>query len=241
MTSQHSPPSHGNQLENNGGLLILYSAIIVLSRRQHAEEKSSNWSTLTLFVLTTVRSLYVLIFDMTRTRHPHSLRPGGGVDPAAAGWQKRYTAYDIAAELIGCGHNIEATVFVECGTMFNGELDTPSEMRCVGETAYVNGVASQAASGAYGPAKFCSGIVATCDMKLEPAKVDAVLTAHAAASPNFRGIRAPYVLGGDANFAANMKLLEDKGLTYDLGAGADSLHEAIEVVRTRSTRSSLKL
>lgn len=192
-------------------------------------------------MLTTVRSLYVLIFDTTRTRHPHSLRPGGGVDPAAAGWQKRYTAYDIAAELIGCGHNIEATVFVECGTMFNGELDTPSEMRCVGETAYVNGIASQAASGAYGPAKFCSGIVATCDMKLEPTKVDAVLTAHAAASPNFRGIRAPYVLGGDANFAANMKLLEDKGLTYDLGAGADSLHEAIEVVRTRSTRSSLKL
>ena len=61
-----------------------------------------------------------------------------------------------------------------------------------------------------------------------------VLAAHAAASPNFCGIRAPYVLHGGkghGNFAANMALLEAKGLVYDLGVSCASMHEAVEIAK----------
>ena len=50
-------------------------------------------------------------------------RPGNSVDPAHPGpgvpvWQKRYLMDDIVADVLGGGHNIVKTVFLECGAMF---------------------------------------------------------------------------------------------------------------------------
>ena len=42
------------------------------------------------------------------------------------------------------GHNVVKTVFLECGAMFR--VGGPIEMRCVGETEFVNGVAAMARS-----------------------------------------------------------------------------------------------
>ena len=55
------------------------------------------------------------------------------------------------------GHNIVATVFVQCRSMHRA--GGPEEMKPVGETEFVNGVAAMSASGGYGKTKICAGIV----------------------------------------------------------------------------------
>ena len=42
----------------------------------------------------------------------------------------------------------------------------PEEMRPVGETEFVNGVAAMSASGGYGKTKICAGIVGHADLRL---------------------------------------------------------------------------
>src|ERR1700748_466000 len=62
------------------------------------------------------------------------------------------------------GHNITATVVVECSAMFRE--GGPEEMRSVGETEFVNGIAAMSDSGVYGPTRVCAGIVGFVDMRL---------------------------------------------------------------------------
>jgi L-fuconolactonase len=105
-------------------------------------------------------------------------------------WQKvvqgRYLLDEMLEDL-GGGHNIVATVFIECGEMFRA--DGPEALRCVGETEFVNGIAAMSASGRYGKTKIAAGIVGTVDLRIGDAAAD-VLDAHIAAAPHrFRGIR----------------------------------------------------
>src|ERR1044071_5084921 len=60
---------------------------------------------------------------------------------------KRYLLDELMADT-GSGHNVIGTVFVECGAFY--KADGPVEMRVVGETEFVNGVAAMSASGIYG-------------------------------------------------------------------------------------------
>ena len=77
---------------------------------------------------------------------------------------------------------------VECGAFYRA--DGPAEFRCVGETEFVNGVAAMSASGLYGKARACAGIVGHADLTLGAA-VRPVLEAHRSAAPaRFRGRRA---------------------------------------------------
>ena len=66
------------------------------------------------------------------------------------------------------GHNIVATVFVQCRSMHRAT--GPEEMRPVGETEFVNGVAAMSASGHYGKTKICAGIVGHADLRLGGAR-----------------------------------------------------------------------
>src|SRR5205823_5434103 len=85
------------------------------------------------------------------------------------------------------GHDIRSTVFVECRSMYRA--DGPAELRPVGETEFVNGVAAMSASGRYGTMRACAGIVGFADLMLG-ARVGDVLDAHVAAgNGRFRGIR----------------------------------------------------
>jgi predicted TIM-barrel fold metal-dependent hydrolase len=92
---------------------------------------------------------------------------------------------DLAAERARSGHNIPATVHIDCQT---GYLkDGPPEMRTVGETRTI----AQWVSAATDPAEqgIAAKIVSRADMRLG-AKVEDVLRAHIEASPDrFRGIR----------------------------------------------------
>ena len=160
--------------------------------------------------------------------HCTNTRPGGGVDAAALGWQQRYTIDDIAHEFMSCGHNIVKSVFVECGSMY--KCDGPAELQCVGETEFVNGIAAMSASGAYGAARICAGIVATVDMELGAA-IEPVILAHKAASPRLRGIRAPIHCPPTPAFSAAIAILREHNLSFELGVGCDQLGDAIQIAQ----------
>src|ERR1700723_3106114 len=86
----------------------------------------------------------------------------------------RYLLPELLADLTS-GHNIESTVFVECGSFYRAA--GPEPMKYVGETEFVGGQAAMAASGRYGPVLACDGIVGRADLS-QGAGVPAGLEAH---------------------------------------------------------------
>jgi predicted TIM-barrel fold metal-dependent hydrolase len=107
--------------------------------------------------------------------------------------ESRYLLDELLADL-SSGHNVVSTVFVECASMYRAE--GPEELKPVGETEFVNGIAAMSASGGYGPVRACAGIVGFADLTLG-ARVGEVLDLHMARSDRFRGIR--HAAGWDAD------------------------------------------
>lgn len=104
-------------------------------------------------------------------------------------WWRPPEAYQFPElmEDMRCGHDIRATVFMQCTAMYRA--DGPEELRPLGETEYVNGVAAIGASGLFGPQRPCAGIVGYTDLRLGERAAE-VLAAHAAvAGGRFKGIR----------------------------------------------------
>jgi predicted TIM-barrel fold metal-dependent hydrolase len=98
----------------------------------------------------------------------------------------RYLLPDLLADT-GSGHRIESTVFIECTACYRA--DGPPELRTLGETEFVNGIAAMSANGGYGPTRVAAGIVGLVDLTIG-ARAEEVLRAHmAAAGPRFKGIR----------------------------------------------------
>src|SRR5215468_10146801 len=86
------------------------------------------------------------------------------VDPHHHLWDRpgwRYLLDELLADL-NSGHRVVATVFVQCRAMHRA--DGPEELRPVGETEFVNGVAAMSASGGYGPTRVAAGIVGFADL-----------------------------------------------------------------------------
>jgi L-fuconolactonase len=100
--------------------------------------------------------------------------------------EPRYLMEEIQQD-VQSGHNIVATVFIECNAMYRAS--GPKGMQPVGEIEFANGVAAMAESGAYGKTKIAAGIIGFADLQLG-SRVKGVLEAQIAAAPNrFRGIR----------------------------------------------------
>jgi predicted TIM-barrel fold metal-dependent hydrolase len=111
-------------------------------------------------------------------------------------YRKGHYLLDQLLEDTGSGHNIAATVFLECRSMYRA--DGPNEMKPVGETEFVNGVAAMAASGIYGKTLACAGIVSAAELLLG-ADVGRVLDAHMrAGGERFKGIRRSTSYDADA-------------------------------------------
>jgi predicted TIM-barrel fold metal-dependent hydrolase len=143
------------------------------------------------------------------------------------GW--RYLVDDLLADT-NSGHNIVATVHVQARSMYRET--GPVEMRPVGETEFVNGVAAMFASGVLGRTRACSGIVGHADLMLGR-RVEPVLNAHLrAGGDRFRGIRhitswdadasinnpdypSPPGLLGDRTFREGFAMLGRLGLSFD--------------------------
>jgi len=136
------------------------------------------------------------------------------VDPHHHLWDRggeRYLIEEMAAD-IATGHNVVATVYVDCRSMYRAQ--GPEPLRPVGEVEFANGVAAMSASGGYGPAAICAGIVGHVDLRLGEA-ARTVLEAEIAASPQrFRGIRHSSAWDADPN-VAGMYATRPQGLLRD--------------------------
>ncbi len=156
-----------------------------------------------------------------------------------------YWFKDLLEDLTHCGHNVRATVVVESGDMHRST--GPDELRSLGETEFLNGVAAIFASGKYGATIGCAGIVGCPDLRLGD-RVRPVLEAHiAAAGSRLVGVRnliawhedpalriartGPPGILRDANFRAGLKALGDYDLAYDAYAYHPQLAELADLVR----------
>jgi predicted TIM-barrel fold metal-dependent hydrolase len=136
------------------------------------------------------------------------------VDPHHHLWDRggqRYMIEEMAAD-IASGHNIIATVYVDCRSMYRA--NGPEAFRPVGEVEFATGVAAMSASGGYGPAAICAGIVSHVNLLLGDG-ARAVLEAEITAGQGrFRGIRHSSAWDADADIAA-MYATRPKGLLLD--------------------------
>lgn len=168
-------------------------------------------------------------------------------DPHHHLWDHPASRYllDELLEDIGDGHNVVSTVFVECASMYRADGD--EALKPVGETEFVNGIAAMSASGQYGSARACAGIVSYADLNLG-ADVGRVLDAHVSASPRFRGIRhaagwdaSPAVRDSHTNPFSGMLLdskfregfaeLDRRGLSFDAWLYHPQISELTELAR----------
>src|ERR1700690_3521781 len=111
------------------------------------------------------------------------------VDPHPHLWSNAGNVYlfpELVADL-SSGHNVRATVFEECHSMYRAE--GPEELRSLGETEFVTGVAAMSASGGFGGARACAAMVGNVNLLLG-ARIEPILEAHIAASGGrFHAIR----------------------------------------------------
>jgi predicted TIM-barrel fold metal-dependent hydrolase len=163
-------------------------------------------------------------------------------------WERpdhRYLLDELLADL-GTGHNVVATVFLECHAMYRA--GGPAEMRPVGETEFVAGVAAMSDSGLYGPTRVAAGIVGFADLTLGD-RVEPVLEAHLrAGGGRFRGVRhsaawdASEIIGNSAvatgphdmrrpDFRAGLARLTALGLSLDAWVFHPQLGDAIDLAR----------
>src|SRR3954449_3662125 len=111
------------------------------------------------------------------------------VDPHHHLWDRggqRYMIEEMAAD-IALGHNVIATVYVDCRSMYRAT--GPEAFRPVGEVEFANGVAAMSASGGYGGAAICAGIVSHVNLLLGEAARPVLEAQIAAGNGRFRGIR----------------------------------------------------
>jgi predicted TIM-barrel fold metal-dependent hydrolase len=167
-------------------------------------------------------------------------------------WERpdhRYLLHELLADL-RTGHNVVATVFLECHAMYRAH--GPAEMRPVGETEFVAGIAAMSDSGLYGPTRIAAGIVGFADLSLGD-RVEPVLQAHVrAGGGRFRGVRhsaawdASEIIGNSAvatgphdmmspGFRAGLARLTALGLSLDAWVFHPQLADAIDLARSHPT------
>ena len=161
---------------------------------------------------------------------------------------ERYLFSDFLTDASG-GHNIVATVAVECGDMYRAA--GPAELRPLGEIEFLNGIAAMFASGKYGTMRAAAGIVAAVNLRLGM-KIRPVLEAAiAAGGGRLRGIRNPILwhaspklmvgrsvgagvtreLMADPAFRAGLTALSDYDLTYDAWVYHTQLPDIVDLAR----------
>jgi len=168
------------------------------------------------------------------------------VDPHHHLWDHGGNTYfldELLADL-GSGHNVVATVFLQCFWAYR--TSGQQELRPVGETEFVASVAADAERRKT-TARVCAGIVGYADLHLGE-RVDTVLEAHRAAGGNrFRGIRQitarhprflasmstppAFALMGDPKFRAGFSRLGKYGLSYDAWLYHTQIHQLVDLAR----------
>ncbi len=139
------------------------------------------------------------------------------------------TPEEFRAQFASGGHNIVASIYVECGAM--NRTEGPAAMRAVGEAEFVAEVADSYAS--LGQPGICSGFVGEADLTFGDAVDDVLEALDLASRGRLRGVRgtalwdpdpgvnsgtrpfAPRHLLQQDDFRAGFRRLTGKGLVYD--------------------------
>src|SRR3984893_16897539 len=199
---------------------------------------------------TTLTSNYLPIRQAWLDRHKEPiLEPDLPIiDPHHHLWDRpgwRYLLDDLLLD-VSSGHNILATVFVQARAMYRetGRV----EMRPLGETEFVNGVAAMSASGIYGKTRVCAGIVGHADLTLG-GRIEPVCAATVrAGGARFRGIRhitawdadarvrnpaysPPPGLLADKSFREGFAVLGRLGLSFDAWLYHPQIDELADLAR----------
>ena len=152
---------------------------------------------------------------------------------------------EMAADITS-GHNIVATVYVDCRSMYRAT--GPEAFRPVGEVEFANGVAAMSASGGYGPAQINAGIVSHVDLLLGDGAKPVLEAEIAAGNGRFRGIRhssawdaelevagmyakRPKGLLLDATFRKGFACLAPLGLSFDAWLFHPQIGELVDLAR----------
>lgn len=114
----------------------------------------------------------------------------------------RYLLDDFLRDVYS-GHDVRASVIVQARSMLRA--NTPADLQPLGETEFANGVAAMSASGIYGDARVCAGIVGYADLTLGD-RIRPILERHIALAGGsvaeggrFRGIRQSLTWDSDAS------------------------------------------
>jgi len=166
------------------------------------------------------------------------------VDPHHHLWKRPGSTYlfdELMADL-SSGHNLRATVFEECGSMYRPS--GPEELRSLGETEFVTGIAARSASGGFGPARACAAIVGNVNLMVG-SRAEEILQAHIAVSGGrFHAIRfstawdadervhktvpRPHMLA-EPKFREGFQCLSRVGLTFDAWVYHPQLSEVADL------------
>jgi len=140
---------------------------------------------------------------------------------------------------------IVATLFAECGAMYR--TDGPVELKSLGETEFVTGVARRGASGEYGSTRYIAGIIGYVDLRTG-SRAKGVLEQHMAVSDGrLRSIRngsashadpslriyagAPPGLLLERDFREGFAALAPLGLGFDVWVIQTQLKEVVNLAR----------
>lgn len=187
--------------------------------------------------------------DWLALTHEEVLEPGLPiVDAHHHIWDRatgRYLFDELMAD-IGAGHNIIATVFVQCRSMYR--QDAQEALKPVGEVEFINGLAARSASGLYGPARACAAIVGFADLMLGEKVVPVLEALKQAGGDRLRGIRnttawhsdpairsnpvpPPAGMLADTRFHAGARQLARHGLSLDVWAYHTQLEEVLALAK----------
>ncbi len=157
----------------------------------------------------------------------------------------RYLVDEFAAD-VATGHNVVATVYVECRSGYR--TDGPEALRPVGETEYIAGLTAKSAAGASGRTRIAAGIVAFVDLTLGD-RVEPVIEGHAKAGGgrfcgvrqmagwdasnavgNNHGVPGPHLLQ-HPQFQAGVRRLAAASVTFDALVFHPQLGDAVALAR----------
>lgn len=178
------------------------------------------------------------------------------VDPHMHLWQHKtgytYFVEEFAQDVKASGHNVQATVYVECHSMYRAH--GPEPLKPVGETEFAVGMAAMAESGKYTGCHVAAGIVGFADLT-QGERTRETLQAHVqAANGRLRGIRQrakwdadPRVCGAvsadrpglylDPTFGRGLDLLTDMGLAFDASIYHPQLPDVVALARAHPAAS----
>jgi predicted TIM-barrel fold metal-dependent hydrolase len=163
-------------------------------------------------------------------------------------WDRRGARYMLEelTDDIAMGHNIVATVYVDCRSMYRA--NGPEAFKPVGEVEFANGVAAQAASGGYGTCQINAAIVSHVNLQLGDDAKQVLEAQINAGNGRYRGIRHssawdadPAVAGAysvrpkgllaDPQFRKGFACLGPLGLTFDAWLFHPQIPELADLAR----------